>query len=79
MAKSLAIFQEKKGSKFLGDKIYFYKTKDKKWYYVRVGSPKRGSVPEYMVGVGQWWSRKDFPTIKSLENYFREDNIFRIK
>lgn len=80
MAKSVAIFQEKsKSGNFIGQKIYYYKTKDPKWWFVTVGQPKLGSIPEYGSDTGQWKSKKQFPTIASLEKYHKEDNIFRIK
>lgn len=81
MAKSAAIFQEKstKSGNFIGLKIYYYKTKNPNWWFVSVGKPKAGNIPEYGSGSGQWVSKKQYPTIKSLENYHKEDNIFRIK
>lgn len=80
MAKSVAIFQEKsvKTGSFIGEKIYYYKTKNPNWWFVSVGKPKAGVVPEYGSGTGQWKNKKQYPTIKSLENYHKEDNIFRV-
>jgi len=81
MAKAIAIFQEKslKTSNFIGEKIYYYKTTNPNWWFVSVGKPKVGVVPEYGSGkTGQWKNKKQYPTIKSLENYHKEDNIFRV-
>ncbi len=80
MAKSAAIFQEKstKTGRFVGSKIYYYKTKNPKWWFVSVGKPYQGTVPEYGTGTGQFASRKQMPTIASLEKYHKADNIFRL-
>ena len=81
MAKSAAIFQEKsfKGS-FIGEKIYYYKTKSPNWWFVSVGKPYLGVVPEYASGkTGQWKNKKQYPTIALLEKYHKEDNIFRVQ
>lgn len=81
MAKSVAIFQEKdlKTKKFIGYKIYYYKTKNPNWWFVSVGKPKLGTAPEYGSDSGQFTSRKQYPTISALEKYHKQDNIFRIK
>ena len=81
MAKSVAIFQEKdlKTKKFIGNKIYYYKTKNPNWWFVSVGKQKLGIVPEYGSDSGQFTSRKQYPTISALEKYHKQDNIFRIK
>lgn len=78
MAKSSAIFQEKQNGKFVGLKIYYYKTKNTNWWFVSVGKPNLGIVPEYGTGTGQFKSKKQYPTIKSLEKYHLTDNIYRI-
>ncbi len=79
MAKSVAIFQEK-SVKFgmIGDKIYYYKSNNPKWWFVSVGKPYLGNIPEYGSGTGQWKNKKQYPTIASLEKYHKEDNIFRV-
>jgi hypothetical protein len=81
MAKSIAIFQEKstKTGSFVGLKIYYYKTKNPNWWFVSVGKPYLGIVPEYGSGNGQFWNKKQYPTISSLEKYHKQDNILRIK
>lgn len=82
MAKELAVFQEKDKvhGHYINDKIYYYETKCGKWYYVSVGKPfGEGEVPEYGQGTGNWWNRKQYPTIQSLERYHLIDNIFRLE
>jgi hypothetical protein len=81
MAKSVAIFQEKsnKTGSFVGLKIYYYKTKNPNWWFVSVGKPYLGIVPEYDSGKGQFWSKKQYPTISALEKYHKPDNIIRVK
>ena len=80
MAKSVAIFQEKssKTGSFIGDKIYYYKTKNPNWWFVSVGKAYLGTVPEYGIGTGQFKNKKQYPTIASLEKYHKEDNIHRV-
>ncbi len=80
MAKSTAIFQEKssKTDKFIGEKIYYYKTNNPKWWFISVGKPHLGSVPEYGSGTGQFKNKKQYPTIASLEKYHKEDSIYRV-
>lgn len=80
MAKSIAIFQEKssKTGKFIGLKIYYYLSPNSEWYFVTVGKPLLGKVPEYTKDArGQWMSRKQYPTVKALEKYHKADNIHR--
>ena len=74
-----AIFQEKsKNGSFIGEKIYYYKTKNPDWWFVSVGKPHVGVVPEYGQGTGQFKNKKQYPTIASLEEYHKGDNIYRI-
>ena len=76
--KPKAIFQEKKNDKFVGYKIYYYETKDPRWWFVTVGKPCKKILEYDDDNSGQWTSKRDYKTIKSLEEYHKDDNIFRI-
>lgn len=81
MAKAAAIFQEKstKTGSFIGNRIYYYQTKNSNWWFVSVGKPHRGEVPKYTSGAsGQWVSRKTYPTLASIEKLLKGDNIYRV-
>lgn len=77
----VAIFQEKnKKGEFIGKKIFYYKA-EKDWWYVTVGKEFQGDeIPKYNSGkTGNWKNKKQYPTIKSLEEYHKQDNIFKVK
>lgn len=75
--KPIAVFQENQDNNFVGLKIHYYEVGHNDWYFVSVGEKEPTNFPTYGNG-GQWKSKKHYPTIQSLINYHKQDNIFKI-
>jgi len=77
-SNEFAIFQEKKDGKFIGDKIYYYETKNPKWWFISIGKEYKEDIPEYGSSTGEFLNRKQFPNIKALIKHHEDDNIVKI-
>lgn len=76
----IAVFQEKtdKGTP-IGLKIRYYDVGERDWWYQLVGESYKPTEKPVYGKAGHWVSRKQYPTVKSLEKYHQNDNIFLVQ
>lgn len=80
LPEPIAVFQEKtdKGTN-IGLKIRYYNVGERDWWYQLVGDDYKPTEKPVYGKSGHWVSKKQYPTVKSLEKYHQNDNIFLVQ